>query len=216
MVRGFARCNFYKGEVFKMKRIAGIVLVILFAFVFTANADEQCTTIQSGELYTSDGRLITPGFDEWGYNYQAHIFSGGYCDAYYDANWCQGWADVDLMMKWNDAWLSNKDCDGDGLLDRHHGYDSYIDSGAWCTNHMKGSYVDDNEKKCKWTYFVKIVAVPADAELINGIWYTASENEIGPVIWGQFATIQSVYNDPCGGFHGIEYLSPSGPGLGKY
>ena len=39
-------------------------------------------------------------------------------------------------------WLSNKDCDGDGLLDRHYGYDSYIGSGAWITNHQSGEYVD--------------------------------------------------------------------------
>ena len=69
---------------------------------------------------------------------------------------------------------------------------------------------------CTWNYFVKIVAVPADATLVNGIWYNANGSEIGPVIWGQFATVQSVDNDPCGGYHGIEYLSPTGPGFGKY
>jgi hypothetical protein len=199
-----------------MKRIAGMVLVILLAFVFTANANDQCTTIQSGELLTRDGDVITVGFDEWGYNYQAHIFSGGYCDAYRDAAWCQPWADIDLMMKWNDAWLSNKDCNGDDLLDRHYGYDNYIGSGAWLTNHMKGSYIDDNGKKCKWTYFVKIVAVPADAYADNGIWYTASGTEIGPVIWGAFAIIQLVENDPCAGIHGVQFLSPDHPGLGGW
>lgn len=43
-------------------------------------------------------------------------------------------------MKWNDAWLSNKDCNGDGLLDRHLGYLTYIGSGAWLTNHQSGTY----------------------------------------------------------------------------
>ena len=168
---------------------------------------DECTTIQSGELLNSDGEVITTGYDKWGYNYQAHIFNGSYCDAYRDAGWCQLWKDVKLTMKWNDAWLSNKDCDGDGLLDRHYGYDNYIGSGAWLTNHMSGGKGKDS-----WTYFVKIVAVPADAVLgEGGIWHTADGVEIGPAIWGQFAKIQEVLSG-----EGAIYVSPSGPGLGKW
>jgi hypothetical protein len=174
-----------------------------------------CTTIQSGELLTSDGKVITTGFDVWGYNYQAHMFNGGYCDAYHNASWCQPYKDVSLLMKWNDAWLANTDCDGDGLLDRHYGFPSYVGSGAWETNHQSGEY-ELNGKICKWDYFVKIIAAPADATLVGGIWYAADGTEIGPVIWNEFATIQSVYNDPCGGFTGIEYLSPDHAGFGGW
>lgn len=175
-----------------------------------------CTTIQSGGLLASGGEVIVPGFDEWGYDYQARIFNGGYCDVYRDAAWCQEWKDVELVMKWNDAWLSNKDCDGDGKLDRHYDHDSYIGSGAWETNHQSGTYIEEDGKSCHWNYFVKIIAVPADADLDGGIWYAADGTEIGPVIWGSFAIIQQVNNDPCAGFHGIEYLSPAGPGFGKF
>jgi len=83
------------------------------------------TKIQDGTLMTSDGYPIETGYDQWSYNYQAHIFNGGYCDAYRNAPWCQPYADVDLIMKWNDAWLSNVDCDGDGKLDRHVPYLTY-------------------------------------------------------------------------------------------
>ena len=121
-----------------------------------------------------------------------------------------------LIMKWNDAWMSNKDCDSDGKLDRHHGYDSYIGSGAWETNHQSGTYTDDSGNECKWSYFVKIVAAPADAYALDGYWYTADGIEIGQVIWGAFAITQQVYNDPCEGAHGVYYKSPAGPGLGKY
>ena len=38
---------------------------------------------------------------------------------------------------------------------------------------------------------------------------------IGPEIWGSFATVQSVYNDPCGGYHGLE-LKGARPGLGGW
>jgi hypothetical protein len=172
----------------------------------------ECTTIQSGLLETTDGQTIRPGYDDWGYNYQAHMFNGMYCDAYRDAAWCQLYKDDGLMMQWNDAWLSNKDCDDDGLLDRHLGFDSYIGSGAWLTNHMAGEYEADGQA-CKWNYFVKIVAVPEDATTSDGVWHAADGTEIGPVIWGEFAIIQQAENDPCAGIQGIQYLSPDHPGL---
>ena len=80
-------------------------------------------------LHADEAICIGP--DQWGYNYQAHMFNGFYCDAYRDASWCQPYKDDQLAMKWNDAWLSNMDCDGDELLDRHNGYSGYIGSGAW-------------------------------------------------------------------------------------
>ena len=181
-----------------------------------SKAPVKCTTIQSGELVASDGSVITTGYDDWGYNYQAHMFNGMYCDAYRDAAWCQDYKDDKLAMKWNDAWLSNQDCDGDGLLDRHYGFDSYIGSGAWLTNHMSGEYLDGDGAVCKWTYFVKIVAAPADATQEGGIWYNADGTEIGTKIWGDFAIVQEVSNDPCAGEHGVQYISPDHPGLGGW
>jgi hypothetical protein len=177
--------------------------------------DDQCTTIQDGTMVASDGNLILVGFDDWGYNYQAHLFNGFYCDAYRNAAWCQEYVNDKLAMKWNDAWLSNRDCDGDGQLDRHYGFDSYIGSGAWLTNHMSGEYEQDGEI-CRWSYFVKIVAAPADAYVDDGIWYTAEGDEIGPAIWSDFAVLQEVETDPCAGAHGLQYISPVGGGLGGW
>ncbi len=186
-------------------------LIILFcmAFIlafsnsaFAKNDKQQCTTIQSGELFNSADDVITTGYDEWGYNYQAHLFNGMYCDSYRDAAWCQEYTDVELLMKWNDAWMSNKDCDGDGLLDKHYGYNSYIGSGAWLTNHQSG-WVEVNGKMLKWTYFTKIVAAPADAHVKGGYWYTIDGIEIGAVLWEAFAIIQEISNDPSSGEHGL-------------
>jgi len=198
-----------------MKKLLMIVLALGLTIGLSNMGFAECTTIQDGTLLTTDGRVITTGYDEWGYNYEAHMFNGGYCDAYRDAEWCQEWADDDLIMKWNDAWLSNKDCDGDLKLDRHYGYDSYIGSGAWLTNHQSGK-VEVNGKLRKWTYFSKIVAVPSDAFVTNGYWYTVDGIQIGPVIWGSFAITQQVSNDPSNGEHGILYKSPAGPGFGIY
>jgi hypothetical protein len=164
-----------------------------------------CTTIQDGTLQASTGELITTGYDEFGYNYQAHMFNGRYCD--YDRVIGGDSCDVNLVMKWNDAWLSNKDCYGDGKLDRHYGFNSYIGSGAWCTNHQSGTYVGDDGKEHKWTWFVKIVAKPtAD--------YDCAAHG-GVQIWGSFCEIQSVYNDPYSGYHGVE-LKATRPGLGNW
>lgn len=217
-----------------MKKQGFVLVIVLLALTWTSTlvlADKPvavdssgvevawensgCTKIQSGTLLASDGNVIETGYDQWGYNYQAHMFNGKYCDSYRDAAWCQPYADVDLMMKWNDAWLSNVDCYDDGLLDRHYGYSSYIGSGAWLTNHQSGEYEMDGQT-CSWNYFVKIVAVPADATQANQIWYGADGVEIGPVIWGEFAIVQQVENDPCAGTNGLQYHSPDHAGLGGW
>jgi hypothetical protein len=206
----------------------------------------NCVTIQNGVVMYSAGHYLAgqplmTGFDPFGYNYQGMKFKGSYANAYlgrdgyppYDGDddaylaanpgaestWYWPYRDTFLMMKWNDAWLSNEDCDSDGELDRHYGYPGYQGSGAWLTNHMKGSYVvtaKKGMKLCKWTYFVKIVAAPDDATLNSGVWYNAGGVEIGAEIWGDFATVQEVSNDPCAGENGVLYHSPAGPGFGKY
>jgi hypothetical protein len=220
-----------RGEMKRTVWITLIVVVLLAATAtavwaakpieFDANGNEKgwekttCTTIQSGELYTSDGEQITTGYSVWGYNYQAHMFNGMYCDyhplyrpsgPYHEACMAE-YGDVHLMMKWNDAWLSNVDCDGDGLLDRHYGFDSYISSGAWLTNHMRG----EGDAPDDWTYFVKIIAVPGDATNVEGIWSALDGTEIGAEIWGSFAIIQEVESGS-----GATYVSPAGTGLGNW
>jgi len=193
----------------------------------------NCAKIQDGTILYSAGHFLagqplSVGYDIFGYNYQAHLFNGSYANVYLgkdgyppytgdDAtyladnpgaatHWAWPYRTTQLLMKWDQDWISNVDCDGDGSLDRHYNTSSYIGSEAWETNHMWDEYELDG-KICTWDYFTKIVAVSSDAELVGGVWYNADGTEIGPAIWGEFATIQSVYNDPCGGFTGIEYLS---------
>ncbi len=201
--------------------VFGLLIAAMFALTLAASGpalakNSACASIQDGTLYASDSSLITTGYDQWGYNYQGNMFNGYYCDSYRDAAWCQPYAEDHLSMKWNDAWLSNQDCNGDGLLDRHFGFDSYIGSGAWLTNHMSGEYAGDDGEVCTWTYFTKIVAAPADATLVGGVWYADDGTEIGPVIWSQFAVTQEVTNDACAGDHGVQYLSPDHAGFGGW
>jgi hypothetical protein len=202
-----------------------------------------CTTIQSGLLFYASGHYLYPqplstGHDIFGYAYQSNLYNGSYANAYLGADgyppylgddaaylaenpeavnhWTWPYRNDNVLMKWNDAWLSKKDCDHDGKLDRHYGYPTYKGSGAWLTNHMSGSYITPEGKLCHWTDFYKIIAVPVDAVLNGGIYYSKKGVEIGPAIWGDFAIIQEVWNDPCAGYHGIVYLSPDHAGLGNW
>lgn len=222
-----------------MKKWAVNVLVVGVVLLCAAPAWAQkpkgCSTIPQGVITYSAGHYLSgqplaPGFDPFGYNYQARMFDGSYFNAYsgaagwspYDGDdvaylaahpeaadfWAWPYRNDHLAMKWNDAWLSNRDCDGDGKLDRHYGFASYIGSGAWETNHLTYVGSDGND----YNYFVKIVAAPSSATLVNAIWYTTKEVVIGPAIWGEFAIIQEVTNDP----DYANYRSPAGPGLGKW
>ena len=213
--------------------IAGCSDSVLDDDLVLKKVNKDCVSIQDGTLtyaagHYLEGQPLTTGYDIYGYNYQGHMFKGSYANVYlgaagfppYNGNdeeylaenpnaenhWAWAYREINLVMKWNDAWISNKDCDGDGKLDRHFGFDSYIGSGAWETNHMEAG-----KGKEHWTYFTKIIAAPADAVKDGGIWYTADGVEIGPVLWGDFATILEVESGS-----GAYYKSPAGPGFGKY
>ena len=205
-------------------------------------AKSEVNTITKGEIKYSTGhylagQAIPTGFDPYGYNYQGHLFSGSYFNVYAGGAGFPAWTGDDeaylaaypaaashwawpyrydnVIMKWNDAWLSNVDRDLDGKLDRHYGFISYIGSGAWETNHQSGTYEVDSETY-KWNYFCKIVAVPADAVLDGGDWYTSDGVLIGYNIWGEFAVIQEIYNDQGTGDHGLYYNPPAPTGFGYY
>lgn len=120
------------------------------------------------------------GYDQWGYNYQANMFVGFY------ENYSRPTVPVTestdrLMMKWNDAWMDENKV-------RHAGYATYIDSGAWLTNHER--WID--EDGTKHTYFVKIISACSNWTQSGGNWIDQNGDTVGPVIWGQFAVIQEL------------------------
>ncbi len=191
-----------------MKRKLFSVFVVMMALAFTATValaqptaeKSDCVTIGDGILKDSTGNLLVMGYDQFGYNYQAHLFNGTYdsVDRKLDGKYWGSTGDfVDdkLVMKWSDDWLSNRDCNGDGKLDRGT---SGVSLG-WETNHVIGDYDSDGDgtQDAQYTYFVKIVWVGPGGDL-----------------WGQYTIIQEVYNDPVGGFHGLLYkVNPPGFGL---
>ena len=211
---------------------SGLVLVVSLIGITLHNAEaDTCVTVKDRVLqyspahYLNGVQPIKPGFDPFGYNYQAHLFNGYYSNAYlgrdgfppYEGDvdafyqrlldeeifpnieeakkkfegywdesgtspkWVPGlwyWSgrDVTLNMKWNDTWLSNKDCNEDGKLDRGYACDPELANssaceGAWDTNHQSGTYTDlETGKECHWTYFVKIIKAQDDATKDRGVW----------------------------------------------
>ena len=144
-----------------------------------------CAKIQSGTITDSAGNPLAMGFDQYGYNYQAHEFNGTYdsSDRNLDGTYWGStgdYVDDQLWMKWSDDWLSNTDCDGDGKLDRGT---SGVSLG-WLTNHVEGDYLDLAGNVVHYTDFVKIV-------------WTGP----GSPLWGEYTIIQENYNDPTGNYH---------------
>jgi hypothetical protein len=198
-----------------------IVLILLIAISTTAYADKpvqldsngnevawenshpDCTTIQSGLITDSAGNPLVTGFDEFGYNYQAHIFNGTYdgADRVLDGKYWGSsgdYVDDHLVMKWSDEWLANVDCDGNGKLDRGLvGNDAPTGTSyGWTTNHVEGDYFDEDGNVHTYTYFAKIVWVGP-----------------GGTLWGQYQIIEEINNDPFGGLNGLTYKeNPAGLG----
>ena len=175
--------------------IALLVGVSMLTTPVSAVKQTKCATIQEGTILDSAGNPITTGFDDWGYNYQSHMFSG-YADNYTRPEVPVTSGDK-LIMKWSDAWLANVDCDNDGKLDRGL-VDGVVNgvSMGWLTNHYVGTYVDEEGDTQKYTDFIKIVWTGPDSPL-----------------WGQYTIIQEVWNDKGEGVNGLFSKIPA-PGFG--
>lgn len=186
-----------------MKKLMFILIVLLLLAIppaVIAGNGNSCATIQDGSLVDSSGNSLVLGYDQYGYNYQAHMFNGTYdsVDRKLDGKYWGSTGDfVDdrLLMKWSDDWLSNKDCDGDRKLDR--GGDGSGVSKGWLTNFVEGDYYDGDGELQHYTNFVKIVWVGP-----------------GGPLWGQYEIIQEILNDPAGGLHGLQ-VKIGAPGFGQ-
>ncbi len=184
-------------------------LIVAFG-VEPAQTQAGCARIKDGTILTSSGTPVTLGYDEFGYNYQARLFNGTYdsvdrkLDGMY---WGQtgDYVDDNLIMKWSDDWLSNQDCNFDGKLDR--GGTSGVSKG-WETNQVEGDYIGDDGDSHHYTYFAKIVYDGGSACSIPA----------NPLcLWGVYAIIEEVYNDPYGGYHGVDRSKLAHPaGFGYY
>jgi hypothetical protein len=183
-----------------------VVLVLSLVISLPAQAGKpDFNRIQDGVILDSAGNPVHLGYDQYGYNYQAHMFNGTYdsSDRILDGRyWGQtgDFVDDKLIMKWSDDWLSNVDRNLDLKLDRGApgsvGF-PFISQG-WETNHVIGDYDSDGDgiQDAHYTYFAKIVWVGP-----------------GGSLWSQYKIVEEVYNDPVSGFHGLQGKTGA-PGFG--
>ena len=151
--------------------VGAALLAFSVSGVAAKPSSDTCIYIRDGILQYATGHYLegdplTMGYDVFGYNYQGHIFQSSYANAYLGrpgsglppytgddssylaaypsaaSHWAWPYRNIQLQMKWNDAWLANKDCNGNEVLDRASDppVGTYIGSGAWLTNHAEGTY----------------------------------------------------------------------------
>ena len=216
-----------------------VCLALVLAFTGEAMASRTCKTITSREIsYPPNHYLQGPipdDVDAYGFYYQGHMFVGLMANYYlgalgyppYEGDEASYLSDnpgvvtlpeweyrnYSMYMEWNDAFLSNRDCNRDGALDRHLGHRSYKGSGAWFILHTSQSNPITSEFEwqydCQWNNLKKVVAVPANAFNDGDKWYTRRGVEIGlvydpalldPRLDGEdgLALILNIEHDPCG------------------
>ena len=177
-------------------------------------------------------------FDKWGYNRTALVFKGWYVNAYAEKD---GFTTPYVGIKGDpcgniDSYFSSAGVicdptsggpsDPKGYLyaynvllqinvnkawdDAHLAVASWAHD-AWLTNHQVGWYVGGDGKIHQWEWSLKIVWIGPGGS--NSPYWRPGGTEWEFYGMSEFEVIQSVYNDPYGGFHGIETLATS-PGLG--
>lgn len=191
------------------KRLA--VLVVCLTICLAINSMAIAATIPSGTVTYWDGHYLAgqpvqPGFDIFGWNFQARIFEGPLANSFLP--WegyppYEGERAIDEWMRfqWNEAYLSNQDGnDPDTHLDFHPFVDwpganhdtadgDWQGSGAVCWANFSYSTEVDGEWVPVWTHMM-LVAVPLDAYL--------------ELLWGSF--------DDC--WCGVWYQYEGGPEIG--
>lgn len=201
-----------------MRKASVVVFFVCIALLIPAlsfglpPACNNCNTIKSGLIKDSTGNTVQVGYDQWGYNYQAHMFNG--LAVNYTRPSTPATEGLDnLIMKWSDEWISNLDCNNDSKLDRGLNKETGTADGVskgWLTNHYEGDYEGTDGELHHYTYFCKIVWVGPAPSGGTDPW-------AGKRIWGVYAIIEEVNNDPFGGFHGVNKETMANPaGLGFY
>lgn len=221
-------------KVYILLALAAVLTFITTPAQTQENSSGTCRKISDGGI-TYRGKPITSGYNKWGCNFEGHIFNG-----IYDNHLMPEPPLVvgdNLIIKWNEAWLSSKNCNPNPSvteLDRNNGSRDYRGTGAWITNHATGTYLE-NGFTCKWSDFAKVVAVPKEAQLdssimspkckpslesgFDGYMWRLGGKELGCSMWSDsfdgLALIQEISSDPCGKKeHLLNYRTQSKFGLG--
>lgn len=215
----------------KKSSLAAAVLAAL-SFATTASATSSpstCASIAQGTvLYAPTsylhGTVIKKGRNAFGYDYNQRSFEGNIFNSYANADgfpplkgneadylaanpsaathWAWPYRDTRLDMVWSDEWLSNKDCNHDGLLDRHYGLPSYIDSGAVLSETESWPVMVGTKKKHAHDV-LRVEARKSNSSVGAPVSYFGEQTiygpggeVLGPQLWGEFYVSCYKLNDP--------------------
>lgn len=230
-----------------MKKIR-LIIGLCMAFFMTISCETQqltntetLTPVQETMLKNTNLKEKITGFDQYGYNWNAHLFKGNFYNAIVGDNlyaftpWSHGTPytgndeeitfpepDAPLIELWQMAWYL-RDVHllmrwNDALISGEGVYppslDDWIGSDAWITFQFSG--IDENGKN--WSQYQKMVAANQDDELIDGIWYDKDHEEIGIFNdWTQLILVQVVKTgEPPFPFSNIpSYLNTKRLGFGE-
>ena len=229
-----------------MKKIISIttVFTLLTVLLSCSNEmnDDPINTVDMKSLTSKNNEKLT-GFDEWGYNWNAHQFNGYLINAWfgdemdpsapwykqepYNGEW-ESYAEqhpevwnydfyyygnMTMVSHWNESCISKE-----GIYQY-----PIVDTDAWITFHYRAG-----ENKNQWSQFQKYVAVKStdilhvyyaddDGNPIYGEWFSEEGESVGLFyLWPDRALVQVVNTGIVPeGMLGT-YKGLIGPGLGKY
>lgn len=210
-----------------------LALFMVFASCDKSTIDE---TMELNSFNEEQSELLlkanrSKGFDEYGYNWNAHHFNGIlfnaivgdylYNDAFFgewepyignDAEYLEkypaavylpwDYRHINLVMHWNEALISRE-----GVYP-----DEWINSNGWITFHYSGG-----DGATKWSQFQKMVAAKSTDYYLEGKWYNEKDEEIGIYsTWEELILIQVVNTGDVHPDFFEPYQNPSSSGIGKY
>jgi hypothetical protein len=222
-----------------------LLLLSVFAFLvlILSGCEKDLSTDPAGKTVLKSGNTgnekIT-GFDEWGFNWNAHEFRGytinmllgdhafigmpHYKKYVYHGEGMDFW---DMLVSEFEyfPWLMPAELLDSRLIstwnealissDGEYPANGWLDTGAWIVFDYSGRTGNES-----WKAMRKLVAARSTDHLTGGVWYNEAGEEIGleSMFWSDLIIVQVVNNGdvPPFPFFFEDYNSPNGPGYGQY
>lgn len=219
----------------KLKFFTGILGIFLLIF---ASCEQTILDETTPEIDLKKSTIASHmGFDEWGFNWNAHQFNGYLINMMLGDHYFMGWQHYQQHVYngeglefWN-MLVTNYDYFpylmpielldtklnahwNDALISKEGVYPAiWVDSDAWIVFKYSGKVGNKN-----WSHLRKLVASKSTDNLENGIWYNDQWEEIGfeSMYWPELIVVQVINTGEIPSFFYDEYRSPWGPGYGKY
>ncbi|MCK5285710.1 MAG: hypothetical protein KAJ58_00590 [Candidatus Pacebacteria bacterium] len=178
-----------------MKKISFLTLCLIFVGSFFLSTlvygDDSAAEFN---IASKPFNQVTQGIDSYGFDYLNHRFIGEFCSLSRGANYYCDFNDPMLngatKVIWNDAYLSNKDRNGDGKLDRHYGYESYLSSEACMLLRYSTVFELDGEMIHYESGSKHVAAKKSDVAKYGG-WFSKDGTYLGPQVIDEFILLDT-------------------------